>query len=62
MEAGAAMELYQAEKVATVENQTSKTCRVCGEKLKHVRAMVISDTGAVIHLFECQCGERIWVE
>ena len=56
------MELYQAEKVATVENQTSKTCRVCSEKLEHVRAMVISDTGAVIHLFECQCGERIWVE
>jgi hypothetical protein len=19
-----------------------------------------SDTGAVIHMFECQCGERIW--
>jgi hypothetical protein len=56
------MELYRAEKVATVEDQSSMSCRVCGEKLKHVRTIVISDTGVVIHMFECRCGERIWVE
>jgi len=56
------MELYRAEKVATVEDQPSKNCRFCDDKLKHVRTVVVSDTGAAFHMFECQCGERIWVE
>ena len=56
------MELYRAELVATVEDQSSMSCRVCGEKRKHVRTMVIVDTGVVIQMFECRCGERIWVE
>ncbi len=56
------MELLRAEKIATVVDQASKTCRFCNEKLRHVRAVVISDTGAVIHMFECSCGERIWTD
>jgi len=56
------MELFRAEKIATVVDQASKTCRFCDEKLRHVRVVVISDTGAVIHMFECRCGERIWTE
>ena len=59
---GGAMELFRAEKIATVVDQASKTCRFCDEKLRHVRAVVISDTGAVIHMFECRCGERIWTD
>jgi len=58
----AAMELYRAEKIATVEDQPSKNCRFCDDKLKHVRTVVVSDTGVAFHMFECQCGERIWVE
>ena len=49
------MELFRAEKIATVMDQASKTCRFCHERLRHVRAIVISDTGAVIHMFECRC-------
>ncbi len=49
-------------RIATVVDQASKTCRFCDEKLRHVRAVVISDTGAVIHMFECRCGERIWTD
>jgi hypothetical protein len=59
---GSAMELFRAEKIATVVDQATKTCRFCDEKLRHVRAVVISDTGAVIHMFECRCGERIWTD
>jgi hypothetical protein len=58
----AAMKLYQAELVATYDDQSSKTCRFCDEKLRHVRTMVIVETGAVIHMFQCRCGERMWVE
>ena len=56
------MELFRAEKIATVADQATKTCRFCDERLRHVRAVVISDTGAVIHMFECRCGERIWTD
>ena len=49
----AAMRAYRA------EDQSSMSCRACGEKLKHVRTMVIVDTGAVIQKFECRCGERV---
>ena len=56
------MELYRAEKVATFEEQPSKSCRFCDGKLKHVRTVVVSDTGATFQMFECHCGERIWIE
>ena len=59
---GGAMELFQAEMVAAIEHQSSKTCRRCNARLHLVKVMVDSDTGDVVHMFECQCGERIWIE
>jgi hypothetical protein len=56
------MELFWAERIATVEDQSSKTCRACAEKLVLVRVIGNHDTGAVIQMFECACGERIWTE
>jgi GTP cyclohydrolase II len=56
---GAAVELFRAEKIAVVEDQSNKTCR-CGEKLTLVRVMVNSLTGDIVHMFECPCGERVW--
>jgi hypothetical protein len=56
----AVMELFLAKRVASVEDQSSKTCRFCKRKLALVRTIVESDTGAVVHMFECHCGERIW--
>jgi putative transposase len=58
---GPPMELFWAEKlVAVEEDQSSKICRACAEKLSLVRVMVDSETGGVIHMFECRCGERVW--
>ena len=57
---GDAMELFRAEIVAAVEDQSSKTCRFCSARLHLVRVMMDSNTGSVVHMFECQCGERIW--
>jgi hypothetical protein len=54
------MEIFWAEKFATLEDHSSRICRVCGKKLTLVRALVNSDTGALIHMFECTCGERTW--
>jgi hypothetical protein len=59
---GGAMELFQAEMVAAIEHQSSKTCRRCNARLHLVKVIVDSDTGDVVHMFECQCGERIWNE
>jgi hypothetical protein len=57
---GAVMELFLAKKVASVEDQSSKICRFCNRKLILVRTMVEYDSGVVVHMFECRCGERIW--
>jgi hypothetical protein len=54
------VELFRAEKIAVLESDTIKTCRACGEKLMLIRTMLNSDSGYVIHMFECRCGERIW--
>jgi transposase len=55
------MELFWAEKiVAVAEDQSSKICRACGKKLTLVRVIVDSETGGVIHMFKCPCGERVW--
>ena len=51
------MKLFRAEKIATVVDQATKTCRFCDEKLLHVEGSGISDTGAVIQMSECRCGE-----
>jgi hypothetical protein len=59
---GGAMELFQAEMVAAIEHLSSKTCRRCNARLHLVKVIVDSDTGDVVHMFECQCGERIWNE
>ena len=58
---GAAMEIFCAEKVAVVEDQSNKICR-CGEKLELVQVIFDSLTGDIVHLFKCQCGERTWQE
>ena len=57
----AAMEIFSGEKVAVVEDRSSKPCR-CGEKLALVRVIVDSLTGDIVHLFKCSCGERTWQE
>jgi len=55
------MDLFLAEKVAVLESETThKTCRSCGERLKLIRTMVNSRTGSIVHMFECQCGQRTW--
>jgi hypothetical protein len=56
------MEIFWAEKISTVEDRSNKICRVCRKKLTLVRLIVNSNTGAVIHMFECPCGERTWID
>ena len=55
-----AVELFQAEKVAEIESSSTRRCRFCGEQLELVRTVMNVDTGEIIHMFECRCGERIW--
>jgi transposase len=56
----AAVELFTAEKVAEVPSASTKRCCFCGEKLELIRTVMDSNTGDVIHMFECECGERVW--
>jgi hypothetical protein len=53
------VELFRAEKIATVNDDSNQDCRLCGGKLTLLKAMVEAESGVVNHLFECQrCGER----
>jgi hypothetical protein len=54
------MEVFWAEKMGTVEHSSRKKCLACEGKLTLVRVIIDADTGDVIHLLECPCGERIW--
>jgi hypothetical protein len=56
------MDLFWAEMIATVRDQSNETCRLCGRKLVLVRVIVDADTGNAFHMFECECGERIWTD
>ena len=57
------MELFHAEKVAEFESSISKkTCRICSQKVELVRTIVEAETGVLMHLFECECGDRTWEE
>jgi hypothetical protein len=55
-----AMELYWAEKVIEAKSASTERCLTCGEKLELVRTIVDADTGNIIHMFRCSCGERTW--
>jgi hypothetical protein len=54
------VELFRAERIGVVDDNSKRTCRFCGEKLNLVRTVVNSDTGGITHLFECRCGKRTW--
>lgn len=54
------MELFRAEMMCVVEDNSSTTCRNCGRKMKLVRAVVDSESGDITRMFECACGKRLW--
>jgi hypothetical protein len=56
------MELFRAEKIDTMDDQSTKVCRFCAQKLTLVRVIVDPDSGDVFHMFECKCGDRIWLD
>ena len=56
------MEIFHAEKIAIVNDRSNRICDVCGKRMTRVKLIFESDTGDVIHMFECSCGERIWIE
>ena len=60
---GAAMELFRAEKIATVQDQSRHECRFCAGRLTLFKTIMESESGVVIHMFEClQCGDRTWTD
>ena len=57
------MELFRAEKIAIVRDQSNHDCRFCAGRLTLLKTMMESESGMVIHMFECkQCGERTWTD
>jgi hypothetical protein len=54
------LRLFRAEKVAEFQSPSGRRCWFCGQKLELVRTFVDVRTGDTIHIFECECGERVW--
>lgn len=54
------MEVFRAEKICVLEDNSSRSCRFCGKKMKLVRTVVNSESGEITHMFECGCGKRLW--
>jgi transposase len=54
------MEIFRAEKICVVDDNSSRTCRNCGKKMQLVRTVVDANSGAITHMFECACGKRLW--
>ena len=60
---GAAVDLFRAEKIATVNDHSKQDCHLCGGKLTLLKTIVEDDSGVVTHLFEClRCGVRTWTD
>jgi hypothetical protein len=58
---GSSMELFRAEKIATVHDQSNHDCRFCGGRLTLLKTIAESESGVVIHIFECLvCEDRTW--
>ena len=57
------MELFRAEKIASVTDHSNHDCRFCGGELALLKTIMDSESGIVTHMFECrQCGERTWTD
>lgn len=54
------VQLFRAEKIAEVEGRATRQCHGCGRSLTLIRTLLDADTGEMIHMFECECGERVW--
>jgi hypothetical protein len=56
------MEIFKAEKIGEIEDNSSRECCACGASLKLVGTVHFPERQAVIRAFECDCGERVWDE
>jgi hypothetical protein len=60
---GGVMELFRAEKIATIQDRSNHDCRFCAGRLALLKTIMESESGDVTHIFECQqCGMRIWTD
>jgi len=58
------MELFRAEMVAEafgISIGSTRKCR-CGGTLELIRKILDSETGRVVHMYRCECGDRTWNE
>lgn len=56
------MDLLKAKTIAHLPDASDRMCRFCKKKLELIRTVIDSETGAVIHMFKCECGDRSWTD
>ena len=59
------MEAFRVEKIAesvhVAATSSTTKCR-CGGALELVRKMLEAESGRVINMYQCECGDRTWSE
>jgi hypothetical protein len=50
----------QTKSKPAVEPIASPQCQRCGATPRIVQTILNSRTGRTVHLYQCECGERIW--
>jgi hypothetical protein len=56
------MDMLKAERIAHLPDYSDLKCRFCEKKLELIRIVIDSETGDVIHMFKCECGDRSWTD
>jgi hypothetical protein len=56
------MEIFKAEKIGEIEDNSSRECRICGATPRLIGTVHFPDRQSVIRAFKCGCGERFWDE
>jgi hypothetical protein len=51
------MELFRAEKIAIVRDQSNHECRFCAGRLTLVKTIMESESGVVIHILNASSAE-----
>lgn len=53
---------FKNEVFSSYQPNPAKPCNHCGRKPALAVKMLNTDTGGIVRMFKCQCGEQTWTE
>lgn len=53
---------FKNEVFSSYQPNPTKPCNDCGRRLALAVKMLNPDTGGIVRMFKCLCGEQTWIE